>query len=139
MYNCIFSSHCTELNCDGSCPIFVQTNYLLERNGIDISSPVFRRDAKSIEYAMDLLKKAEGRFITVNTENTVNSAELLTYCAICSNWKGSQLHCDVYNLRFSKYIELMKQSWNTKAESDELEYMRIWANSSKVLVISNAD
>ena len=139
MHNCIFSAHCTELHCDKSCPTYVQTNYLLERNGIDIASPVFRRDEKSIQKSIDLLNSSSGRLVTVQTDNTVNTAELLTYCAICENWKGSQLHCDVYNLRFSRYLEILKQSWNTKVESDELEYTRIWANTCKVLILSNAD
>lgn len=139
MYNCIFSPHCTEMTCDRSCPIFVQTNYLLERNGISFSSAVFKRDEESIKTALNVIHSCQDRLGTVVTENTVNTAELLTYCSICENWKGSQLHCNVYSLKFSRYIEITKQSWNTHSETDELEYMRIWSNSSKVLIVSNID
>lgn len=139
MYNCIFSPHCTEMTCDRSCPIFVQTNYLLERNGISFSSAVFKRDEESIKTALNVIHSCQDRLGTVVTENTVNTAELLAYCSICENWKGSQLHCNVYSLKFSRYIEITKQSWNTHSETDELEYMRIWSNSSKVLIVSNID
>jgi len=139
VYNCIFSPHCTEMTCDRSCPIFVQTNYLLERNGISFSSAVFKRDEESIKTALNVIHSCQDRLGTVVTENTVNTAELLTYCSICENWKGSQLHCNVYSLKFSRYIEITKQSWNTHSETDELEYMRIWSNSSKVLIVSNID
>lgn len=45
----------------------------------------------------------------------------------------------VYQLRFSQYIDKLRSSWNQAVESDALQYMRIWARSAKVLVISNFD
>lgn len=139
MNNCIFGPHCTQFDCDKSCPILVETSYLLERNGILMNSPVFSQDMKYVEYYMRQLDKASGSFGVIYAQDTVAASDLLTYCAICRNWKGSQLHCTVYNLRYSKYLEMLKMSWNTRIEPQELEYMRIWSNSAKVLVISHVD
>lgn len=139
MNNCIFSAHCIQPVCDKSCPTLAETSYLLERNGLAMNNPVFHQDVKYLNYYMSRLQSASGKFSVLIAQNTVAASDLVTYCAICKNWKGSQLHCTVYNLRYAKYIELLKQSWSTKQEPEELEYMRIWATSAKVLVVSNLD
>lgn len=139
MYNCIFTAHCTEDFCDKSCPILAETSYLLERNGISMNSSVFHRKQQYIDMTMRTLELADGHLRTVIATNTVDTAELLTYCAICKMWKGSRLHCNVYNLKYSKYVDEIKKSWSTKHDSDDLEYMRIWSTSAKILIISNLD
>lgn len=139
MHNCIFTAHCTENVCDMSCPRLVETSYLLERNNISMTSHVFKQGPKDIATATNILNAAKGTMKVTVSRDTVRGAELLTYCAICQHWQGSRLHCNVYNLRYSKYIEEIKKSWTTKIESEELEYMKIWSNSAKVLIISNID
>lgn len=138
MDNCIFSAHCTQLTCDKACPILAETSYLLDRNDIHISSPTFRQDVRHFNFYLNKLEEKK-RFMVLSAQDTVAAAELITYCAICQNWKGSQLHCTVYNLKYSQYLDMLKQSWTTKVEPDELEYMKIWSGSSKILVISNMD
>lgn len=145
MYNCIFNAHCTENYCDGSCPTLVETSYLLERNGISMNSSVFQASDEAIRQMLDILAKYNQTIGTVVVPNrntswdTVKAAELLSYCAICQNWKGSKLHCTVYNLKYSKYLDEVKKSWSMKSEPESLEYMRIWSESAKVLIISNFD
>lgn len=142
MYNCIFTAHCIEPFCDKSCPALVETSYLLERNEISMDSEVFRSSDKDIKKMLDLLDSSKGSTVTyVVPPNLATSkvAELLTYCAICTNWKGNQLHCNVYNLKFSKYLDDLKKSWSLKSEPESLEYSRIWCESSKILIISNID
>lgn len=139
MNDCIFSAHCTEPICDRACSRYVQTSYLLERNGIKPSSLVFKRSAQNIEICIDTLEGAKGKFKMVEANQSSAKAELLTYCAICQNWQNSRLHCNVYNLKFSKFLEETKRSWSSKGDSDDLEYMRIWAKSASVLIISNID
>lgn len=139
MQNCIFSGHCSQQVCDKSCPALVETTYLLERNNISISSEVFRADTKQLSKFSSILDSSEGKLTTVISKDTVKDADLLTYCGICKHWKGSRLHCTVYNLRYSQYLDIMKKSWSMKSEPSELEYMRIFSNSAKVLVISNID
>ena len=125
--------------CDKSCPTLAETSYLLERNNISMSSDVFRRGQEAVDKYSKILTQAEGKLKTVISSSTVATADMLTYCGICQRWKGSRLHCTVYNLKYSQYIEAIKKSWSTKVEPEELEYMRIWANSAKLLIISNLD
>ena len=113
MYNCIFTAHCTESNCDRSCPTLVETSYLLERNDIPWSSFVFSIDGELVNKANAILDKCSkqiGAHVVSGKYSTMQWADILTYCAICRNWQGSKLHCTVYNLKFSKYIELTKRS-----------------------------
>lgn len=141
MYNCIFTSHCTEYFCDKSCPTLAETSYLLERNNISMDSDVFKASDADVNKMFKILSKCAGKVgaHVVRNGETLKDAELLTYCAICQNWQGSRLHCNVYNLKFSKYIEDVKKSWGMKAEPEELQYMTIWARTAKVLIISNLD
>lgn len=141
MYNCIFSPHCTERFCDKSCPTLVETSYLLERNKIDMNSPVFKDLYSELDSVMNLLSKTEVGLQTffVNSKDSVRVAEFLTYCEICKNWKGSRLHCTVYNLKYSRYLDDIKKSWGLKQEPEDLEYTRIWIDTCKVLIVSNMD
>lgn len=137
MHNCIFSAHCTESYCDRSCPILAETSYLLERNNIGMSSQVFAESAANIDKCCKLLSDVKG-FVVYKCDDTVKWAELLTYCAICQNWKGSQLHCAVYHLKYSKYLDKLKESWSSN-ETTDLDYIKIWSQTSKILIISNLD
>jgi hypothetical protein len=140
MHNCIFAGHCTRLICDNSCPTYVESNYLLTRNGIQLSSSVFSQTKESLDRCKSILEAASSKnLITVPTSDTSELSNNLTYCAICQNWKGSQLHCTVYNLKFYRYLDLTKKSWSNSTDNTELEYMNIWAQSAKILIISNLD
>lgn len=136
----MFSGHCAELQCDKSCPILAQTAYLLDRNEISMNSPVFKMDRTVLDHYVSILNSSKGQ---INVVTEVNSTTLvadgLTYCAICENWKGSQLHCTAFNLKFSKYLDTLQQSWSGLTDSSGAEYLKIWATSAKVLIISNID
>lgn len=141
MYNCIFTAHCIEPFCDKSCSILAETSYLLERNGIQPTNPVFHASETKIQQMLKLLDSREGQltaYVVGPDDNTIYESDLLTYCAICKNWRGSKLHCTVYNLRYSKFIDETKKSWKG-TESEELQYMRIWSESAKILIVSNTD
>ena len=143
MYNCIFTAHCTEQFCDKSCPTLVETSYLLERNGIEMDDPIFSVSDDVLKKFSNILDEYDGKVYTSlvsgSRYTTVQVADIITYVAICKNWRGSRLHCTVYNLRFSKYLDELKKSWSAKSEPETLEYMRIWSESAKVLIISNLD
>lgn len=140
MDNCIFASHCTEQICDKSCPIFTETSYLLERNGLTFSSPVFKSSSTSVDRANMLLDSTvSGIKVVVHDDQTSAIANLLTYISICRNWQGSRLHCSVFNLKFSNYLESVQRSWSVKTVNDQLEYEQIWSQTAKVLIISSID
>lgn len=139
MYNCIFTGFCVNGECDKACPDYVESTYLLERNGISLKSNVFHADPKQIQKYFNIINNSDGRLTTVIANNTNEASELLTYCGICKYWKHSRLHMVVYNLRFSQYIDSIQKSWNTKGAAKESEYAEIWSEKAKLLIISNID
>lgn len=140
MNNCIFTAHCTEAVCDKACPALVETSYLLERNGLSFDNEVFHETPERIAAALDKLHKSAGKLgVVVSTESTITASNLLTYCAICENWQGNRLHCNVYHLKFSNHVEAIQRSWSTKNPPESLEYEQIWCSTAKVLIISNLD
>lgn len=144
MYNCIYTGHCTEdQNCNTSCPVLAQTSYLLERNDIKMSSPVFKMSDAELKKYSHILNESAGRTTSVIVDSgdfTNQTADALTYCAICENWRGSQLHCTVYNLKFSQYIETLQSSWSFGNDSsDKVSQVKIWVANARVLIISNLD
>ena len=144
MYNCIFTGHCIEeQSCNSSCPVLAQTSYLLERNDIKMTNPVFKMSPKDVKKYSSVLSESAGRTTSVIVSNgdfTNQAADALTYCAICENWRGSQLHCTVYNLKFTQYLETLQSSWSFGDDSsDKVSQMKIWIANAKVLIISNLD
>ena len=140
MHDCIFTGFCVNGDCDKACPDYVESTYLLEKNNNSLKSNVFHSDPKLIQRYFGIVSSAETKkLITVVANNTNEAAELLTYCGICKHWKHSRLHMVVYNLRFSQYLDNIQKSWNTKGLSDDNEYVKIWAESAKLLIISNID
>lgn len=139
MHDCIFTGFCVNGECDKACPDYVESTYLLERNGISLKSNVFHADPKQIQKYFNIISNSDGRLTTVIANNTNEASELLTYCGICKYWKHSRLHMVVYNLRFSQYIDRIQKSWNTKGATEESEYAEIWAENAKLLIISNID
>ena len=74
---------------------------------------------------------------TIITDDTISTSTLITYCAICENWQGNRLHCNVYHLRFSNYIESVQQSWSVRDVPEQLEYEQIWISSLDFVQFKN--
>lgn len=140
MHNCIFSGHCFDYSkCDNSCPALAQTSYLLERNDISMNSPVFSMSDEELARVNSILKQSDGQVRSVFESYSTNKlADEITYVSICNKWKGSRLHCTVYNLKLSSYIQQIQNSW-TNGSSSDMDYMKIWISSADILVISNID
>ena len=144
MYNCIFTGHCIEEQyCNTSCPVLAQTSYLLDLNGIPMNSPVFKMTETQLDKYQTILNEAAGKAVSVCVSSgdfTNPVADALTYCAICNHWKGSQLHCAVYNLKFAQYLDDLQSTWSFNSTgSDELNQVKIWTANARVLIISNLD
>lgn len=139
MHNCIFSGHCTEFTCDQSCTVLAETSYLLERNNLNMNSKVFKLPQSALAKAKDLLAKSQGKLACFITKDSIRDGDIFTYVSICNSWKGSRLHCVTYHLKYSQYVDMIKQSWSSKYENESLEYMKIWAESSNTLIISSLD
>ena len=135
----MFTGFCVNGECDKSCPDYVESTYLLERNNISFNSNVFHADPKLIQKYSNIVANSEGRLSTVIATNTNEAAELLTYCGICKYWKHSRLNTVVYNIRFSQYVDNIQKGWSGKGNSEEAEYSDIWLQKAKLVVISNID
>ena len=139
MKHCPFSNTCTSGICDRSCPSFAEISYLLERNSLLESKDVYRSAPKDISAALKALHSADGKLVCVISPNTIETSNMLAYCAICENWKGSQLHCSVYRLKFSKYMETLQGSFNTRETPESLEMENIFIERAKILIVANLD
>jgi len=146
MNNCIFAANCIDReSCDGSCPVLAQNSYLLERNEISVTnSAVFRMDEHEVQkYSAYVESRQHDLAHPINTYSTTSStssvADKITYCAVCQMWKGSGLHCVVYNLKFNQYLETVQKSWSYGADTSESDYIKIWATNAQFLVISGLD
>lgn len=144
MNDCILASKCTKFLCDRSCPNYTEVDYLLSRNNLSVNSKVFNADFSVISKYSNVLDWHTNNLATVivkndSTSSTISAAQLMTYVAICKHWKGNCLHCSVYHLKFSTYLEDVQRSWSSRDNSEMLEYQGIWIRTAKVLVISNLD
>lgn len=138
MDNCIFAPFCTLPICDKACPSLVETSYLFERNGCSLKGNVPGSSAKDILKVQRILHADNKLKITI-ADDTSTLANLLTYCGICENWQGNRLHCNVYHLKYSAYLDSVQRSWGLKDIPESLEYTQIWINTAKILIISNLD
>lgn len=139
MNKCIFTGHCIKATCDQSCPAFAESSFLLEQNGISLNSNVFHADPALLSKYHKIVDNSEGKLQTVVTKNTNSVTELIAYCGVCKYWKGSRLSTPVYCLKLSQYLEGIQSSWSNTANTDELEYQKIWLSKAKLLIISNID
>ena len=139
MNNCIFSGHCIKEQCDQSCPTLTETTFLMEQNGIGLNSSVFHSDPALLNKYTKIIENTEHTVQTIIAKNTNNVAELLTYCGICKYWRGCRLSPVVYNLKLSQYLDSIQGSWSASANTDDLEYQKIWIGKAKLLIISNID
>lgn len=140
--SCILFGKCVKPRCDFSCPEYAETDYLLSRNNISLANKVFRANRRQIRHYSDLMDCYPDKLTTVFVRNTadtstIDTAQLLTYIAVCKKWKGNTLHCSVYHLHFSSYLDDMQRSWGTPSEA--FEYQKIWIKSAKILIISSID
>ena len=138
MSKCAYRDFCTKTICDKACPTLVESNYLYERNGFTDSSTVLWEKPSAFDPVLPVLHSEYNLAVTV-TDDTVRTANLLTYAAISENWKGSRLHCTVYHLRLSTYIDNLQKSWGMKEAPEQLEYEQIWLTTAKILIVSNMD
>lgn len=146
MDNCIFAAHCPERICDNACIRSSECSYLMKRNDLSMRSSIYKASQSAYDYvtkSLDSIENHIGR-LTIGADapkdlkvmTNVDIANLLTYCAICQNWLGNNLHCSVYHLRFSTYVHAIKSSW-TMGEDESLTYKKIWARSARILIVSN--
>lgn len=139
MNDCIYSANCTYKQCDLACPAHAEIRYWLDRCDIDKNSAVFKVSKDQLNQAIRELETHDGKVFTFRANDTVKASDTFSYCAICLHGRGTAFTGGVYRLNFHKYIDEIRKSWNTRYESDWLEYARIWSASADYLIISHLD
>ena len=136
--SCPFKQYCRKAICKNVCADWAEIQYLLERNNLDKNSEIYATPAKDFQKLSEWLTAASTTHRVVISDNTVDTASRLSYAAICQHWKGNAFHCAVYNLNFMEYLNRTQQSW-AGGNDEELEYINIFIQKAKVLIISNID
>lgn len=139
MVDCIYSPHCTWKQCDYACPIFAEISYWMERCNIDIRNPVLKSDQAAIDKGIEIIEGGAGKLSVFRSKSPETATDTLAYCAICLHGRGTALKKGIYVLNYAEYIDEIKRSWQSKYESEDLQFMRIWSNSANYLIISGID
>lgn len=136
---CPFSSQCERAFCDYSCGKNVLFDVMMKKSEIkpqDVGAiSVKLRD----KVKQDLAKfKGSTIYITANRGNKMlgDIYAWLAACKLCPYY-GSDV--TVYHLKYSKYLEQLRQSWATKYEPEELIEARCFINTARVLVVSSLE
>ena len=136
---CPFSSQCERAFCDYSCGKNVLFDVMMKKSEIkpqDVGAiSVKLRD----KVKQDLAKfKGSTIYITANRGNKMlgDIYAWLAACKLCPYY-GSDV--TVYHLKYSKYLEQLRQSWATKYEPEELIEARCFVNTARVLVVSSLE
>lgn len=137
--NCPFKQYCRQNQCKIICADLVEYEYLMERNGLLNNKSVLSFSTKCLQHASECLVASEGAYKVVISDNTSDTASCLTYAAICNHYKGNTLHCSVYHLNFMEYINRIQQSWSINGSDDDLDYINIFIDKAKVVIVSNID
>lgn len=139
MVDCIYTPFCTYKQCDLACPIHAEISYWMERCNLDMNSSVLHESQKRLDLVKPIVENTTRPIQVIKSVTPVATADLISYYAICLYGHGTALNGGIYNLNYSEYLEETKRSWQTKYEPEDLEFMRIWSNSSDYLVISHLD
>lgn len=136
---CPFSSQCERAFCDYSCGKNVLFDVMMKKSEIkpqDVGTiSVKLRD----KVKQDLTKfKGSTIYITANRGNKMlgDIYAWLAACKLCPYY-GSDV--TVYHLKYSKYLEQLRQSWATKYEPEELIEARCFINTARVLIVSSLE
>ena len=136
---CPFSSQCERAFCDYSCGKNVLFDVMMKKSEIrpqDVGAiNVKLRD----KVKQDLAKfKGSTIYITANRGSKMlgDIYAWLAACKLCPYY-GSDV--TVYHLKYSKYLEQLRQSWSTKYEPEELIEARCFINTARVLIVSSLE
>lgn len=136
--NCIFSSYCANKQCDLSCSKNAVSQILLEKSGISPNNVANSISVESKKKCHNIIQSSFGQYKTVEVSDTVKSSDVFTYVGICDMHKGHGSNVSVYHLKYSKYIQMLRDSW-TYGSTTTLREIQAFISSSKILIISGLD
>ena len=92
-----------------------------------------------INKGIEIIEGGAGKLSVFRSKSPETATDTLAYCAICLHGRGTALKKGIYVLNYAEYIDEIKRSWQSKYESEDLQFMRIWSNSANYLIISGID
>lgn len=136
--NCIFSAYCANMQCDLSCSKNAVSQILLEKSEIGPTNIANSFSINDKQKCHNIIQSSLGRCRTVEVSDTIQFSDTLTYVGICDMHEGHGSNISVYHLKYSKYIQMLRDSW-TYGSTTALREMQAFITSSKILVISGLD
>lgn len=135
---CIFSSYCTNKQCDLACSRNAMSQLLLEKSEITINNLANSADLETKKNCHSVIQNSFGKFQVILNHDPVNYADVITYTGICDMCEGHGSNVSVYHLKYSKYIQMLKDSW-TYGNNIKLRECQAFLSSAKLVVISGLD
>lgn len=135
---CIFNSSCSKEYCDMSCPKNVMSEVLLEKCGIVISDSMYTVSEALKQDCWNILESHTGEIITVFNNDPITKADTFIFAGICKMCQGHGTAINVYHLKFTKYIQMIRDSW-AQGVGQDLQEAAAYVKTSKILIISGLD
>ena len=125
-----------------SCAKNVMSQLMLKKSDINNYSRCHEISTDTKLVCHNILEKSYGRFSTLETKklnlNSSECADLLLYTAVCDMCEGYGSSISAYHLKYSSYIQSIKDSWS-QGVSASLSEIQAFSSSSKVLIVSGLD
>lgn len=137
--DCPFKQYCRKSICKYVCADFAEFQYLLKRNAMLANTDIYTYPSNMLQQCSEWLTVASGSCKVVISDKTSEVASCLSYVAICNHWKGNAFHCGVYHLDFAEWVRKDKEQFKNVTVDEDFEYINIFIESAKVLIISNLD
>lgn len=135
---CIYSSFCNSASCDMSCVKNIMSQLLMDKSDLSFASNVLDISSSKKQKCWNIIQKSFGKVSTIIHKNSSIEADIYTFSAICKMCVGHGSTVSVYHLKFTKYIQQLRDSWSLGI-SDRLRETQAFISSSSVLIISGLD
>lgn len=135
---CVFSSYCSSTYCDMSCVKNTISQILLDKSDIQTSNNVYKLDSTCKSSAWEIVNSSFGSFKVICKDDPSQYADILTFASICNFCVGHGSSVNVYHLKYSKYIQSIRDSWSSGV-TPKLRESQAFVSNSKILIISGLD
>ena len=136
--NCIFGGQCYSNNCDMSCAKNTMSQLLLEKSEIPWRSDCYKTPDIVTDKYTELLASNEGKLVTMEVKDPQIVADSVTYTGICNYCEGHGSNITVYQMKYSKYVQSLRDSWSSGV-TPKFREIQAFCSNAKILVISSLD
>lgn len=132
---CIFSLYCTHESCDMSCSRNAVSNILIEKSQLDDN--VYDSSYQEYSRCWEYIQSHNGLCL-IRSNDPIRKANILTYVSICKLCQGYGSAVNVFHLKFSQYMNALRESWSTGV-TPKLRETQAFISNSRILIISGLD